>query len=81
MTSTSENLYDQIDKAIDRLPENIASIMTEARTRELEGAQGPVAGPDGEGATQRQLLLRKRLSAVPEAPSNGRCGAFLVVRG
>ena len=50
VTSTRENLYDQIDKAINRLPENIASIMTEARTRELEGAQGPVAGPDGEGA-------------------------------
>ena len=36
VTSQSEDLYEEIDKAIQLLPENIMSVMIENRTRELE---------------------------------------------
>ena len=48
VTSTSKDLYAEIDRATALLPENLASIMIETRTAQLERAQGPRTEPSGD---------------------------------
>ena len=49
VTSEYEDLYSEIDKVIQMLPENIMSVMVEKRTRELEEREVPHRVQTGRG--------------------------------
>ena len=55
VTSEYEDLYGEIDKVIQLLPENLMSVIVEERTRELEKKGNPVPSASGEGLLKREL--------------------------
>ena len=57
VTSDYEDLYSEIDKVIQLLPENIMSVMVEKRTRELEEMGSPLPNEKGEGLLNGSYVI------------------------
>lgn len=71
VNSQSEDLYSEIDKAVELLPENIASVMIENRTRELERAQGCAPGTNEEGLLNGSYVIGSDTRLYQKHPVTG----------
>jgi N12 class adenine-specific DNA methylase len=71
VSSQSEDLYSEIDRAVELLPENIASVMIENRTRELERAQGSAPGTNEEGLLNGSYVIGSDTRLYQKHPVTG----------
>ena len=80
VTSEYEDLYSEIDKVIQMLPENIMSVMVEKRTRELEEMGSPLPNEKGEGLLNGSYVIGMRFAAISETSANRSSGAIIALR-
>ena len=71
VTSQSEDLYAEIDKAIQLLPENIMSVMIENRTRELEEKSPVAVGKGSEGLLNGSYVIGSDTRLYQKHPITG----------
>jgi N12 class adenine-specific DNA methylase len=71
VTSESEDLYGEIDKAIALLPENIMSVMIENRTRELEEKDSAGAAMAGDSLLNGSYAIGEDTRLYQKHPTTG----------
>ncbi|MGA2614324.1 MAG: hypothetical protein ABSG38_12870, partial [Spirochaetia bacterium] len=71
ITSQSEDLYAEIDKAIQLLPEAIMSVMIENRTRELEETRPVAVGKGSEGLLNGSYVIGSDTRLYQKHPITG----------
>src|SRR5208283_4817754 len=71
VTSDSEDLYAEIDRAIHLLPEDIMSVMIENRTRELEEKSPMAVGKGHEGLLNGSYVIGSDTRLYQKHPITG----------
>ena len=71
VTAEGNDLYGQIDEAIEHLPENIMSVMIEKRTRELEEKQTEITGIEADGLLNGSYAIGSDTRLYQKHPVTG----------
>ena len=71
VSSEYEDLYSEIDKVIQMLPENIMSVMVEKRTKELEEKGSPLPSAKEEGLLNGSYVIGNDMRLYQKHPLTG----------